>query len=205
MEEGLPRNRRNISEDELENILQSFQYPQQVRHVRYDGKGNSFPIYGEKDLKEAEQLLGFKVKFPLSILNNELKLTDSVMLQAGDQNTSYSFRHTVNAIRNSYLATDDPNKGALTVYQSKSPLIDGSQLTQNRTLDINGTRISAYKDENHVYGGPYYRDIDKTEIITETYYLWKQNDVYYAANLDDRNLKEDSYEELVKAFVLSPR
>ncbi|GMX66213.1 hypothetical protein Elgi_54850 [Paenibacillus elgii] len=75
--------------------MQSFKYPQQTQHISYDGKGNSFPIYDEKDLQEAEKLLGFKVKFPLTLSNNKLKLMDSVMLQAGDQNTGCSFRHTV--------------------------------------------------------------------------------------------------------------
>ncbi|WP_282936564.1 M56 family metallopeptidase [Paenibacillus sp. RC67] len=205
LEEGLSRNRRTISEEQLELILQSFKNPQQLQHVSYDGKGNSFPIYGEKDLKEAEQLLGFKVKLPFAIRNNELKLVDSVMLQAGDQNTGYSFRHKVNAIRNSYLAVDDPQKGNLSVYQSKSPLIDGSQLTLKRTLDMNGISISVYKDGNHVYGGPYYRDADKTEVITESYYLWEKNGIYYAANLDDRDIKENNQDELVKAFLLAPQ
>ncbi|GAA4845493.1 hypothetical protein GCM10023310_24290 [Paenibacillus vulneris] len=205
LEEGLPRNRRTISQTELETILQSFQYPQHIQHVRYDGKGNSFPIYGEQDLQQAEQLLGFKVKYPFAILNNELKLVDLVMLQAGDQNTGYSFRHTVNAVRNSYLSLDDPKKGSLTVYQSKSPLIDGSQLTQIRTLDVNGLRISVYKDDRHVYGGPYYRDADKTEILTKSYYLWEQNGIYYAANLDDRDMKEEDHEKLIKAFLLAPQ
>lgn len=205
LEDGLPRNRITISQDQLELILQSFKNPQQLQHVSYEGKGNSFPIYAEKDLKEAEQLLGFKVKFPFTISNKELKLVDSVMLQAGDQNTGYSFRHTVNAIRNSYLALDDPHKGNLTVYQSKSPLIDGSRLTLKRTLNMNGSSISVYKDDQHVYGGPYYRDADKTEIITESYYLWEQNGIYYAANLDDRDLKESNHDELVKAFLLAPQ
>ncbi|PPA87149.1 hypothetical protein C4A76_12485 [Brevibacillus laterosporus] len=210
LEEGLPRNRRNISQDELEKILQSFTYPQQLQNVSYDGKGNSFPIYDEKDLQEAEKLLGFKVKFPLSFSNNELKLTDSVMLKAGDQNTGYSFRHIVDAIKNSYRATDDSNsyklKGELTVYQSKHPLINGSQLTLYRTLEMNGIDISVYRDDNHVYGGPYYhREANKTDIITLTYYLWKQNDIYFAAYLGDDDIKEENQKELIKAYMLTPQ
>ncbi|UQZ84627.1 Regulatory protein BlaR1 [Paenibacillus konkukensis] len=203
LEEGLPRNRRNLTQDELERILQSFRYPQQLQHVSYDGKGNSFPIYDQKDLAEAERLLGFTAKFPLALSNNGLKLADSVMLQAGDQNTDYAFRHTVNALRNFYWAADDSGKGSLTVYQSQSPLIDGSQLALNRALDMNGIRLSVYKDEHHVYGGPYYRDADHAEIITETYYLWKQNGIYYAANVDDRDIKEEAYDDLVQSFLLA--
>ncbi|MGX4588437.1 hypothetical protein [Paenibacillus chitinolyticus] len=82
LEEGLPRNWRNISQDELEKILKSFTYPQQIQNVSYDGNGNSSPVYDEKDLQEAEKILGFKVKFPLALLNNDFKLTDSVMRKA---------------------------------------------------------------------------------------------------------------------------
>lgn len=205
LEEGLSWNRRNVPQDELESILHSFAYPQQIQHVRYDGKGNSFPIYDEKDLQEAEKLLGFQAKLLQALSNNELQLSDSVMLQAGDQNTGYSFRHTVNAIRNSYRAADGSHHGELTVYQSKSPLIDGSQMKPHRTLDINGISISVYKDENHVYGGPYYRDVDKTELITQIYYLWKQNDIYYAVYLSDNEIKEEDHEALIKAFILAPQ
>jgi len=205
LEEGFPLNWRNISQDELEKILRSFKYPEQIQHVSYDGKGNSYPIYDKKDLQEAEASLGFKVKFPLTLSNNQFKLTDSVMLKAGDQNTGYSFRHTVDAIKNSYRIADNSNNGELTVYQSKSPLINGSQLTLNRTLDVNGIGISVYKDENHVYSEPYYRDANKTEIITVTYYLWKQNDIYYAARLSDDDIKDEDHEEIIKAFILAPQ
>ncbi|WP_010494479.1 M56 family metallopeptidase [Paenibacillus elgii] len=204
LKEGLPRNRRTISQDELERILQSFKYPQQLQHVSYDGTGNSFPIYEEKDLQEAEKILGFKVKFPLTPSNNEFKLIDSVMVQAGDQNTGYSFRPTVNAIKNSYFATEDSDKDELLVYQSKLPPINGSQLTLLPTLDINGIGISVYRDDNHVHRGPYYRDANNTDVKTQTYYIWKQNDIYYTARLDDDDLK-GNHEKFIKAFVLAPQ
>lgn len=201
MEEGLPKNRRTISQDELEKILKSFTYPQHLQHVSYDGEGNSFPIYDEKDLQVTEKLLGFKVKFPLTLSNNKLKLTSSFMFQAGDQNTGYSFRPTVDTVWNFYRA-DDSQKSYLAVYQSKLPLMNGSQLTLIRELDMDGIGISAYKDDNHVYGGPYYNN---GNIISRTYYLWKQHDIYYTAYLDDNELTRERQEELLKAFILEPR
>lgn len=201
VKEGISRNRRTISQDELEKILKSFTYPQHIQHVRYDGEGNSFPIYDEKDLQVAEKLLGFKVKLPLTLSNNQLKLTNSLMLQAGDQDTGYSFRPAVDTIWNIYRAADDFQASNFAVYQSKLPLMNGSQLTLIRELNIDGIGISAYKDDNHVFGGPYYNN---ENIISETYYIWKQHDIYYTAYLDD-NLTKERQEELLKAFVLAPR
>ncbi|MCM3340611.1 M56 family metallopeptidase [Paenibacillus sp. MER TA 81-3] len=201
VKEGISRNRRTISQDELEKILKSFTYPQHIQHVSYDGEGNSFPIYDEKDLQVAEKLLGFKVKFPLTLLNNKLKLTSSFMFQAGDQNTGYSFRPTVDTVWNFYRA-DDSQESYLAVYQSKLPLMNDSQLSFVRELDMDGIGISAYKDDNNVYGGPYYNN---GNIISRTYYLWKQHDIYYTAYLDDNELTKERQEELLKAFILAPR
>lgn len=200
LEEGLPRNWRLISQDELEKILNSFKYPEQIQHVSYDGKGRSFPLYDEKDLQKAEKLLGFKVKLPLTLSNNKLKLTDSIMFQAGDQYADY-FKYSLNAVENSYRAADDSQESNLTVYQSKLPLMNGSQLTLIRKLDMDGIGISAYKDHNHVFGGPYYNN---GNIISETYYIWKQDDIYFTAYLDDNKLTRERQEELLKAFILAP-
>ncbi len=202
LDEGLPWNRRNISQDELEKILQSFKYQQQIQHVSYDGIWHTFSIYGEKDLKEAEKLLDFKVKFPLTLSNNELKLVALYMRKAGA--TPGSFRFNVNAVENLYILTDKSKDGSLKVYQSKLPLINGSQLTLIRTLNMNGIDISVYRDDNYVYGGPSYRDANHTDIINRTYYLWKQNDIYYAARLEDDDLKEN-HEKFIKAFILAPQ
>ncbi|WP_268626745.1 M56 family metallopeptidase [Paenibacillus alvei] len=201
VKEGIPRNRRTISQDELEKILKSFTYPQHIQHVSYDGEGNSFPIYEEKDLQVAEKLLGFKVKFPLTLSNNKLKLTNSRMLQAGDRNTGYSFRPTVDSVWNIYSAADDSQKSNFAVYQSKLPLMNGTQLTLIRELNMDGIGISVYKDDNYVYGGPYYNN---EKIISETYYIWKQHDIYYTAYFDD-NLTKERQEELLKTFILAPR
>lgn len=48
-----------MSQEELAKMVQSFVSPQQVQQVRYDGDGNSFPLYDEKDLLAAKNILGF--------------------------------------------------------------------------------------------------------------------------------------------------
>lgn len=96
--------------------MKSFKYPQHIQYVSYDGEGNSFPIYDEKDLQVAEKLLGFKVKFPLTLSNNKLKLASSFMFQAGDQITGYSFKPTVDTVWSFYQEADDSQENYLAVY-----------------------------------------------------------------------------------------
>lgn len=56
-----------------------------VQHVRYDGEGNSFPLYEETDLLAAKNILGFQVKIPFELSDTELKLSNLNMLRVGDQ------------------------------------------------------------------------------------------------------------------------
>ncbi|WP_253806480.1 peptidase M56 [Paenibacillus polymyxa] len=97
-------NWEKLTQKEIEKVVQSFTFPQQVQRVSYDGEGNSFPLYDETDLLAAKNILGFKVKFPDSLLNTHLTLNDSILLRAEDQNTSYSFRQTADALWNTYRA-----------------------------------------------------------------------------------------------------
>lgn len=194
-----------FTQEELAKVVQSFVSPQQVQHVRYDGEGNSFPLYDEKDLLEAKNILGFNVKFPFGLPGTQLTLADSILLKAGDQNTGFSFRQTSDALWNDYRAPYDSKiydlNDVLSFYQSKAPLFDSSKLSFIRKLEINGIEISAYADNAHVYSDPFYASSDKTKIKPQTYYLWKQNGLYYAVSF----LGMDKNQELnLKALVLAP-
>lgn len=208
LKEEIPQHRGIIPQEELAKMVQSFAFPQQVQHVRYDGEGNSFPLYEKTDLLEAKNILGFKVKFPFDLPDTGLTLIDSILLKAGDQNTGYSFRQAADALWNSYRAPydsqiyDDLND-ELSFYQSKAPLFDTAKLSFIRKLEMNGIEISAYADNDHVYFGPLYsgNGLDKTKVRSQTYYLWKQDDTYYAAIF----LGMDKYQEQnLKTLVLAP-
>ncbi|TKH45980.1 peptidase M56 [Paenibacillus terrae] len=203
--EGRPEFWTKISQGELEKFLLSFTFPQQIQNVSYDGKGNSFPLYDQKDLLEAKKILGFKVKLPIELWNNQLKLTDSVLLQAGDQNTGYNFRPDADSIKNIYHAEYNSKiyklNDELTFYQSKVPIVNAAKLSAIRTLDINGINISVGEDNNNVYNEYGRGTTNKKDTRSQTYYLWKQNDIYYTAiflGLDKNQ------EEMVKTLVLAP-
>ncbi|WP_226002252.1 peptidase M56 [Paenibacillus sp. BJ-4] len=203
--EGHPEFWTNISQGELEKFLLSFTFPQQIQNVSYDGKGNSFPLYDEKDLLEAKKILGFKVKFPIGLSNNQLKLIDSILLQAGDQNTGYDFRPGADSIENIYHAEYNSKiyeiNDELALYQSKVPIVNAAKLSVIRKLNINGIDISVGEDNNNVYNEYGRGTTNKKDTRSQTYYLWKQNDIYYTAiflGLDKNQ------EEIVKTLVLAP-
>lgn len=187
----------NMSQEELAKMVQSFVFPQQVQHVRYDGDGNSFPLYDEKDLLAAKNILGFKVKIPLELPG--LKLSRSILLRAGDQNTGYAFRQATDALWTDYRAQYDSSiydiSDNFSLYQSKEPLFDTSKLSLTRMLKINGVEISAYEDKNHVYFAP-------SKEVKLPYYLWKQGDIYYTAvfwGMD--KYQEDNLKAIISAPV----
>ncbi|MGF7046767.1 hypothetical protein J2T13_001265 [Paenibacillus sp. DS2015] len=207
LQDELPQNRRNITQGELAKVVQSFTFPQQIQHVRYDGEGNSFPLNDQTDLLEAKNILGFTVKLPFDLPDTGLTLIDSTLLKAGDQNTGFSFRQGSDALWNTYHAAYDSQiygqNDELSLYQSQTPLFDTTRLSLIRKLEMNDIEISAYVDNDHIYFGPLYsgNGLDKTKVKSQTYYSWKQDDIYYAAIFlgMDKNQEEN-----LNSLVLAP-
>ncbi|MEC0240022.1 M56 family metallopeptidase [Paenibacillus dokdonensis] len=185
-----------MSQEDLTKMVQSFVMPKEVQHVRYDGAGNSFPLYDEKDLLAAKNILGFKVKIPLELPG--LKLSGSVLLRAGDQNTMYGFRQATDALWTTYRAPYDSStydtSDYFSLYQSNEPLFDASLLSLTRTLEMDGVEISAYEDKNHVY-------LSSDKEIKLPYYLWKQDDIYYTVVFWGMDKQP---EDNLKAMISSP-
>ncbi|MFC5468091.1 M56 family metallopeptidase [Cohnella suwonensis] len=205
MKEGLPYRRRNVSQGDLAKMVRSFAYPEQIRQVRYDGEGNSFPLYEKQDLEKAENILGFKTKFPLSLSNSRLQLIESVLLRAEDRNTGYTFRPDEDTIKNSYRARYDTRgfelNDEIAFYQSKAPLVDVTKLTAVKTIDVQGVDVIFYDDTRHVYD-PYGLGADNKDKQTQSFGLWKQNGIYYTASfLGLESLREESIKDLALAPV----
>ncbi|WP_236575659.1 peptidase M56 [Paenibacillus sp. USDA918EY] len=192
-----------LTHEELAQVVLSFVFPQQTRHVRYDGEGNSFPLYDETDLNAAKNILGVPLKFPTDLPDTQFTLSNSILLRTNDQNTGYAFRQSADALWNIYRppynSTIYDLNDELWFYQSKTPLLDTDKLAYLRKLQINGVEISAYADNKHVYFKPYYSEPSK--IKSRTLYLWKQDGVCYSAvflGLDQHQEKN------LKALVLAP-
>ncbi|MDI4649691.1 M56 family metallopeptidase [Cohnella hashimotonis] len=196
---------KDLDHDELAKIVQSAVWPDQVRHVDYSGAGNSFPLYDEKDLQEAKDILGFPVKFPFDISAYGLKLSDSILLQANDQNTGFPLRPDTDALWHSYRVPYDSSiyelNDYISFYQSKAPVVDVNKLSFLRTLEISGIGISVYTDPDHVYSEPIHSDNNKLKFKSQTYYVWEQNGIHYTAYFVgvDRHQEEN-----LEALVLAP-
>jgi bla regulator protein BlaR1 len=195
----------DLSQEELAKVVQSFALPDQVQFVNYKGEGNSFPLYDETDLQEAKNIVGFPVKFPFDISDYGLKLSDSVMQQADDQNTGFSIRPDTDALMNTYRVPYNSSiyeiNDNLVFYQSKAPIVDVNKLSFTRKFEINGIEISAYADNDHIYLEPIHSDNNQLKFKTQTYYVWKQDGIYYTAFF----LGVDKHqEENLKALVLVP-
>lgn len=194
----------HMSQEELAKMVQSFVSPQQVQHVRYDGEGNSFNLYDEKDLAAAENILGFKAKLPARFKGIEFRYNDTMLMRANDQNTGFPFRPAADRLWTRIYGplgtTVYDKQSGLEFYQSKVPLYDTNKLTFIRKLTINNVEITAYADNDQVYDEPSLSE-DKTKKLSLVFYLWEQDNVHYAAGFSgiDKNP-----EELLKTLVMAP-
>lgn len=194
----------HMSQEELGKMVQSFVSPQQVQHVRYDGEGNSFNLYDEKDLAAAENILGFKAKLPVRFKGIEFRYNDIMLMRANDQNTGFPFRPAADRlwtrIHGPLGTTVYDKQSGLEFYQSKVPLYDTNKLTFIRNLTINNVEITAYADNDQVYDEPSLSE-DKTKKLSLVFYLWEQDNIHYAAIFD--GIDEDP-EKLLKTLVMTP-
>ncbi|WP_141501249.1 M56 family metallopeptidase [Paenibacillus luteus] len=196
----------DLIQEELVNVVQSFALPDQVQSVDYKGEGNSFPLYDETDLQEAKQILGFPVKFPFALSDYGLKLSDSVLQQADDQNTGFYIRPDTDALMISYRVPYNSSiydtNDSMDYYQSKAPIVDASKLSFLHKLEINGIEISAYADKDHIYWEPIHLDNNQLKFKSQTYYVWKQDGIYYTVFfLGVDKHQEENLEALVLATV----
>lgn len=89
-----------LTNEELAKVVQSFVFPEQTRHVRYDGEGNSFPLYDETDWNAAKNILGIPLKFPTDLPDTQFTMSNSILLRTKNHNTGYSFRQSADALWN---------------------------------------------------------------------------------------------------------
>ncbi|MHA7967320.1 M56 family metallopeptidase [Paenibacillus sp. CAU 1782] len=211
MKTGEPFYRRNIPEEEMEKMVRSFVLPEQLKQARYDGEQQSFLLYNETDLAEAGEILGFDVKFPFQLPDSPLTLFDAGLQRSVDWHPNYAYKVESDALRNAYRVTM-VNQGfalndELNFYQSKSAPFDPGKLIFQRNLKLDGFGIGVYTDPHFVYHGPIYedghfKDADgNIETKSQTYYLWEQNGIHYAAVFLGMDAGQ---EELLKALLAAP-
>ncbi len=183
--EGTLTHRSNVTMADLERMLQSYIFPEQIKQADYTGEGASFPLYDDKDLQKAAQALGFKISILPALSDDQLKLTDARLIRAGDRNRNDAFRPAVDALRASYQPDPDAKSTVYTLndtlylYRSKAPIVDAAKMTVLRTLDLDGVRVAAAEDDKKLY------DMFEADPMKDTrrqiFYLWEQDGIYSAA------------------------
>ncbi len=137
------------------------------------------------------KLLGFDVKFPFQLPGTPLMLFDAGLQRGADYHPDHAYKTEADALRNAYRVTTisagyDLND-EVNFYQGKMAPFDPAKLTFQRNMKLDGLGIGVYSDPGYVYHGPVYKDghfkdengnpIPKSQ----TYYLWEQNGIHYAA------------------------
>jgi bla regulator protein BlaR1 len=197
-----------LSQSDLAKIISSFVAPQQVKHVDYSGKGNSFSVYNKDDLNSARSILGFEVQLPLKIKQTPFELIHAFLLQKSDNARGIFYDYLGDALY-SYYYMDSFNKpkeydlnDSISLLQSKQPMYDTKELSFQRSLELDGQQISVYTDDKYFYSGIATSSDGIKEMQTPTYFIWKQNDIYYTVSFTFFE-PDVNYDALLQAVMSS--
>ncbi|WP_217595672.1 hypothetical protein [Cohnella sp. GbtcB17] len=126
-----------------------------------------------------------------------------MLLRPQDHNTGFYFRPPGDALERTYRAPYDAPIGDLndyvTLYQSRTPLIDNTKLPPTDHLDAGGVDVAIFKDLKRSFD-PYGIGTGQTDDRSHTYYAWSENGLHYMAyfrGLDD--LQRSLIQELLGA------
>lgn len=177
-----------LSQSDLAKIVSSFVAPKQVQHVDYSGKGNSNSVYNKDDLNSARSILGIEAQLPIKIKQTPFELSNAFLLQKNDKARGIFYDYLGDAFYSIYRADPfntpkeyDGNDTVL-LLQSKQPMYDTKELSFQRSLELDGQQISVYTDDKYFYSGITTPSEGYKEMQTPTYFIWKQNDIYYTVS-----------------------
>lgn len=200
-----------LSQNDLAKIISSFVAPKQVKHVDYSLNGNSFSVYNKDDLNLARNILGFEAQLPLKIKQTPFELSHALLSQKSDNARGTFYDNLGDAFYSSYQIDSLSTKkeydlnDAITLLQSKKPLLNTNKLSYKREITLNGLNILVYTEEEQAYlktREKYTGDNGRKTLQIPTYYMWNQDDVYYTVAFTFFE-KDINYDELLRALMLS--
>ncbi|ASS68087.1 MULTISPECIES: M56 family metallopeptidase [unclassified Paenibacillus] len=206
--EGTLTHRSNVTMADLEKMLRSYVFPEQIRQADYSGEGLSFPLYDGKDLQKAAETLGFEINIRPTLAEGRLKLMDARLNKAGDRNRYSKFRPAVDMLETSYQPDPDLKptlyamNDTLNLYQSKAPIVDAAKMTVLRTLDLDGVRVTVAEDGNKLFD---VFEVDpKKDARRQLFYLWEKDGIHStAAFLGLEPDQEENVKSLIHAAALA--
>ncbi|WP_053956065.1 M56 family metallopeptidase [Inediibacterium massiliense] len=178
---------RQVSQDDMKVILSSLKYPKELQNMSYESESwkNHLYIYGSKDLKRAQNILGFIPKFPLQ-LPGKFTATSS---NTGE--SCYFDTEPWSRIKTIFENKNDSTQ-KIEFYQTKAPY-------RYDFLEKNGYDRETKDKANTIY-------IDHMKIFVfkenlQQCYIWKKDNIIYTAKFVKTI---DSTKDILKAFIHEP-
>ncbi|WP_129595697.1 M56 family metallopeptidase [Anaerophilus nitritogenes] len=178
---------REVSKDDMNIILSSLKYPNELKNMKYESESwkNHLYIYGSKDLKRTEKIIGFIPKFPLQLPG------EFIPTSSNTSDSCYFDTEPWSEIKTIFENKNDSTQ-KIEFYQTKAPY-------RYTFLEENG-----YDRDTKVKADIIY--IDDTKIFAfkehlQQCYIWKKDNVIYTAKFV-KNI--DSTKDILKAFIYEP-
>jgi bla regulator protein BlaR1 len=199
---------RHVSEDDMKILVSSLKYPKEIQNAEYVSKNVNrlLEVYDNKDLKTAEEILGFTPKFPLNLPGGFVPTSSRVFtfLYDGEEDevtamdTTFQLKDknsiqelNLNQTKNISEYDDIAQKGYISSRNYSIHSVEENKIKVN-PITIDGIKVLAY--ERNVTNP----NILSQGITTVQYYMWKQNDnVYEAQFVGDMG----NQQEIVKALI----
>ncbi|MCT4619146.1 MAG: M56 family metallopeptidase [Marinisporobacter sp.] len=173
-----------VPKKDLENILSSLKYTKDLKKMNYVSKAwkNYLYIYGEKDLKSAEKIIGFTPKFPLNLPEGFIPISSSTHCPM------YSDTEPWTQLETLFQKKNDPSS-RITFIQTQSNYrydflkkngYDRETNTQTPAITLNDNKIFTFEG----------KDIQ--------YYIWKKDNIIYTAEFTG---KFKNKENIISFFI----
>lgn len=157
--------KREVSKEDLETILSSLTYTKNLKSMSYVSKAwkDTLYIYGNKDLKQVEEIIGFTPKFPL-------ELTEKFeLISSSTHAPCYLETEPWTQLESLFQKKDDSNSKIKFVQTKSTHRYDFLEKNgYDRETEVEATTITQNNINIFTFKGK-----------DEQFYLWKKNDIIY--------------------------
>ncbi|QZY53989.1 M56 family metallopeptidase [Crassaminicella profunda] len=169
---------------DMETILSSLRYTKELKNMDYVSKAweNYLYIYGDKDLRKAEKIIGFVPKFPLKLPEGFTAVSSSIGCPMYLETEPWTQLETL-------FQKEKDNSSEITFIQTKS-------IHRYGFLEKNG-----YDRETEIQAK--IMNIEDTKMFTfegkdKQYYMWKKDNIIYTVEFTGTFKRK---ENIVKFFI----
>lgn len=195
------KNELDISQDNVEKIVKSIKYLEEIRNVDYYVKGMVstecpvMSIYDKEDLEKAKNIIGFNPKFPLKI-NEDININDATVQISVDSDIK---NNKINYEIDNFYSNKN---GSITFNQGKTSknyedIKKNGYFIEDSTEDNKPKQIKT--DKLVINNKEVFKYIEN-EYISALTYVWKEDGIYYSVTFF-RNFENS--DETIREFINS--